>query len=148
MVMSADLRPLPLDTTRTALRFAALVLLAVAAVMVYSAESASAHPRLVRLTPAAGAVLTAEPQTAVLIFNEDVVASATVVTVTDSTGAGVASGSASVEGRRVVLPLRRHLGGGTYTVTYRVVGGGQAASGRSTFSLLPTSTVRAHPSIS
>jgi copper transport protein len=107
-VRRAFLRLLPL--------LAALFLAGIA-----TAGPAAAHAELVSTDPAEGARLDGVPSSVTLTFSEGVSLGAGYARVLDSGGARVDSGSASVDGDVLTVPLRTGLGDGGYLVTYRVI---------------------------
>ncbi|MCW2740181.1 MAG: putative Copper resistance protein CopC [Blastococcus sp.] len=104
----ACLRLLPL--------LAALFLVGVA-----TAGPAAAHAELVSTEPAEGARLDGVPSRVTLEFTEAVSLGAGYARVLDAGGARVDSGSASVDGDVLTIPMRAGLGDGGYLVTYRVI---------------------------
>jgi copper transport protein len=107
-VRRAGLRLLPL--------LAALFLAGVA-----TAGPAAAHAEVVSTDPGEGARLDGVPSRVTVQFSEGVSLGAGYARVLDSGGARVDSGSASVDGEVLTIPLRTGLGDGGYLVTYRVI---------------------------
>ncbi|MCG2624607.1 copper resistance protein CopC [Arthrobacter sp. I2-34] len=101
-------------------RFAAAVLLAVAAVLVPSA-AAQAHDELVSSAPADGAALQAMPADVVLTFSSVPMALGSVVKVEDGSGADWADGSVQIVDRTATQRLKPDAPAGTYRVQWRVV---------------------------
>ena len=88
---------------------------------VVTAGPASAHAELVSTDPGEGARLDGVPSRVTLQFSESVSLGAGYARVLDAGGARVDTGSASVDGDVLTIPLRTGLGEGGYLVTYRVV---------------------------
>ncbi|SNS32408.1 copper transport protein [Geodermatophilus pulveris] len=88
---------------------------------VATAPPAAAHAELVSTDPAEGARLEQAPAQVTLTFTEGVSLGAGYARVLDAAGERVDTGSASVEGDAVVVPLRGDLADDGYLVTYRVV---------------------------
>ncbi len=97
-------------------------LLLAAAVLFVPATPASAHDELVSTDPAADAVLEAVPQRITLTFSADVLTDpgATVVEVTDASGASLAEGAPEPSGTEVTQALAGSASGAV-TVKWRVV---------------------------
>ncbi|MGY1711726.1 FixH family protein [Geodermatophilus sp. SYSU D00758] len=111
-------------TVRTTLARPALLLVLLAGWLlagVAAAGPAAAHAELVATDPGEGARLEAAPEHVTLTFTEGVGLGAGYARVLDSSGDRVDTGTATVEGDTVVIPLRSDLGDGGYLVTYRVV---------------------------
>jgi methionine-rich copper-binding protein CopC len=101
-----------------------------------AATGAQAHAVLRSISPADGAQLTQAPTQVVLTFDEPVSTSFATVTVTDASGASVASGRTKVDGAKVTQALDGDLTSGKYTVAYRVVSDdGHPVSDKTTFTL-------------
>lgn len=97
---------------------------------------ASAHSRLLSISPKDGASLPAPPTEIVLTFNEDVNPQFVTVRVTDGEGADVVGQDATADGPRVTLPVTDPISAGTYKVTYRVVSAdSHPIAGSTTFSV-------------
>ena len=96
-------------------------LLAAAALFV-PASPAAAHDELVSTDPAAGATLEALPAQITFSYSADILtdAGATVIEVTDSSGASLADGAPTVSGAEVTQALKQSASG-TVTVKWRVV---------------------------
>ncbi|WP_295855570.1 copper resistance CopC family protein [uncultured Microbacterium sp.] len=96
-------------------------LLAAAALFV-PASPAAAHDELVSTDPAAGASLQALPAQITFTYSADILtdAGATVIEVTDSSGASLADGTPTVSGTEVTQALKG-AASGTVTVKWRVV---------------------------
>ncbi|ADB74016.1 copper resistance CopC family protein [Geodermatophilus obscurus] len=88
---------------------------------VATAPPAAAHAELVSTDPGEGARLEEPPTQVTLTFTEGVSLGAGHTRVLDASGERVDTGSATVEGDRVVVPLRGDLPDDGYLVTYRVV---------------------------
>src|ERR671933_692589 len=102
--------------TRQVLAFAAFVALAAAA-------AAHAHANLVRLQPANGAVLS-NPPTAVRVLFDDAIRAGPGVEAVRNGGGSVLAGRAYVprgNPRELVVPLRRGLRAGDYSVRWSIV---------------------------
>jgi copper transport protein len=122
------------------------LLLGVAAVVLGPGVPASAHATLVGSDPPAGAVLAAPPQRVVLTFSEPIrpVSGKSLVVAPD--GARVDTGTASVRGDRLTIPLRAVGTRGTYLVSYRVISAdSHPVAGGLTFSVGAASTPPALP---
>lgn len=97
---------------------------------------ASAHSRLLSISPQDGVSLPAPPTEIVLTFNEDVNPQFVTVRVTDTEGADVVGEDATAEGPRVTLPVSDPISAGTYKITYRVVSAdSHPISGSTTFDI-------------
>jgi copper transport protein len=86
-----------------------------------TAGPASAHASLVSSTPADGDRLDSSPDRISLQFSEHISLGPGYARVLDAGGARVDSGSPSVSGDVVTIPLRAQLGRGAYVVTYRII---------------------------
>ncbi|EAP99730.1 putative copper resistance protein [Janibacter sp. HTCC2649] len=82
---------------------------------------ASAHSRLISITPADGASLPASPTEVVLTFNEPIDPQFVTVRITDSEGGNVVGQDATAKGTKVTLAVSDPIAAGTYSVLYRVV---------------------------
>jgi copper transport protein len=99
---------------KSALTAAALAVLALPA-------AAAAHANLVRITPAPGAVLARAPAEVRVVFDEAVRAGPGIAAVRNG-GGSIVRGRARVGGgRTLVVPLRRGLGDGDYSVRWTIV---------------------------
>jgi methionine-rich copper-binding protein CopC len=97
---------------------------------------ASAHSRLLSITPEDGASLPASPTEVVLTFNEEVNPQFVTVRVTDGEGGVVAGEDATANGAVVTLPVPDPVAAGSYKVTYRVVSAdSHPISGSTSFSV-------------
>jgi copper resistance protein C len=132
---------------------AVLAALALAvAVLATPAAPALAHDQLVSTDPADGAVLDVLPAAIALDFSAELLdePNATVVEVTDATGANLAAGAPLVDGALVTQGLTG-AGSGPITVLWRVVSSdGHPISGQFGFTVTapgptPTSTATATP---
>ncbi|SHN87528.1 copper transport protein [Geodermatophilus obscurus] len=88
---------------------------------VATAPPAAAHAELVSTDPGEGARLEEAPARVTLTFTEGVSLGAGHTRVLNASGERVDTGSATVEGDRVVVPLRSDLPDDGYLVSYRVV---------------------------
>jgi len=107
-----------METMRIRFVLAAVTLAALAAPAV-----ASAHANLVRIRPADGAVLTTAP-TAVRVFFDDAIRPGPGVEAVRNGGGSVLAAHAYVppgNRRELVIPLRRHLGTGDFSVRWSIV---------------------------
>ncbi|WP_404381649.1 copper resistance protein CopC [Knoellia locipacati] len=82
---------------------------------------ASAHSRLLSISPADGASVPGSPAEVVLTFNEEVNPEFVTVRVTDGEGTAVAGDDATAEGAVVKVPVTDPIPAGSYKVAYRVV---------------------------
>ena len=98
-----------------------LLLLAALLGLLVGVVPASAHSRLLSISPADGASVPASPAEVVLTFNEEVNPEFVTVRVTDGEGTVVAGEGAAAEGAVVTLPVTEPVPAGSYKVTYRVV---------------------------
>ncbi len=122
---------------------AALLLLALTA-FVASAPAASAHAKLVSMSPANGATVALPPTQVVLTFSEDLLATSVRIEVHDAEGVPVGDGKPVVSGASATLPLVAGLSAGGYSVAYRVVSeDGHPVSGTSTFTAAKAATTTA-----
>ena len=97
---------------------------------------ASAHSRLLSITPKDGSSLPAAPSEIVLTFNEEVNPQFVTVRVTDGEGTTVAGEDATAKGSVVTLPVSEPLSAGPYKVTFRVVSAdSHPISGATTFTV-------------
>ena len=86
--------------------------------------SGSAHAKLVRTVPVAGAVLQRQPQSVAFYFNEPVEANFGVIRVFDADGAEVQAGAPfrpQGESNALEVALQPNLPDGTYSATYRII---------------------------
>lgn len=127
-------------------------LLAAAALLV-PALPAAAHDELVSTDPAADAVLESLPPQITLSYSADILtdAGASVIEVTDSSGASLTDGAPTVSGAEVTQALSGSASG-TVTVKWRVVSSdGHPIDGDFAFTVptaVPTPTATAAPSAS
>lgn len=136
MIRANAVSPTPASrVTRVQARAWAALLAALAlTAFVASAPAASAHAKLVSVSPADGSSLATPPRQVVLTFSEDLLASTVKVQVLDGEGVPVADGAPVVSGAVATQPLVKGLSAGGYSVTYRVVSkDGHPVSGSSTF---------------
>lgn len=120
---------------------------------VINASSASAHAKLVKVTPKQDAQLTTAPKEVTLEFSETLSTSFTTVVVTTAAGASVTLGKPKVVGAKAIQALSPRLASGTYRILFRVVShDGHPVTGESGFTLklqlstsAPTSTPSASP---
>lgn len=132
----------PLSTVLVAL-LASLTFGAALANSLINAASASAHTKVVKVTPGPDARLTAAPLQVVAEFNEPVSTSFATVVVTSAAGANVALGKPTVDGASVTQALSPRLAAGSYRVAFRVVSkDGHPVSGESRFTLTLPATAR------
>jgi copper transport protein len=97
----------------------ALAVLVLAALV--APASASAHARLVRTSPADGAVLARAPQQVLVVFDDTVRVASGNAAVANLSQRSVLAGRAVARGRALVLPLQRRLARGDYTVRWSIV---------------------------
>ncbi|MFE6733199.1 copper resistance protein CopC [Microbacterium sp. NPDC057650] len=102
---------------------ALLAALLTAALLLAGPLSASAHDELVSATPAADATAETLPAQLVLTFSGDVLDAdgATMIQVTDPSGAPVTDGAPTVDGTTVTQPLAEGGPAGAYHVAWKVV---------------------------
>jgi len=130
----------------------AVGLLAAAAVLV-PALPAAAHDELVSTDPAAGATLEALPSQITFTYSADILTDpgATVIEVSDASGASLADGAPTVSGTEVTQALAG-AASGTVTVKWRVVSSdGHPIDGDFAFTVpasAPTPTATATPTAS
>src|SRR5207248_4103973 len=93
-----------------------LVLLALAA-----PAGAGAHATVVRTTPTDGAVLDRSPRIVRVDFDDRVRVASGNDAVANDNGSSVLGGRAHAAGRRLVIPLRRALKDGVYSVRWSIV---------------------------
>ncbi|MEO6144761.1 MAG: copper resistance CopC family protein, partial [Dermatophilaceae bacterium] len=114
--------------------------------LIPTAGSAAAHARLEASDPPAGAVLTAQPETVILTFNEPVEVNDGAIEVFDDRFNRVDSGHVTSAGQgpsRLQIGLRPGLARGTYTVSWHASSGDtHPVSGTFQFSLGEQSVVR------
>ncbi|MDT0214659.1 copper resistance protein CopC [Rothia sp. ARF10] len=120
---------------RLTLRGPVLLLLTALLGLVVGVLPASAHSRLLSITPKDGASLPTTPTEVVLTFNESVNPQFVTVRVTDGEGTVVAE-DATASGATVTVPVSEPLAAGSYKVTYRVVSAdSHPISGSTAFSI-------------
>ncbi|GGB70927.1 copper resistance protein CopC [Knoellia flava TL1] len=120
---------------RLTLRGPFLLLLTALLGLVVGVLPASAHSRLLSITPKDGASLPTTPTEVVLTFNESVNPQFVTVRVTDGEGTVVAE-DATASGATVTVPVPEPLAAGSYKVTYRVVSAdSHPISGSTAFSI-------------
>lgn len=95
-------------------------LLAAAVAALALPAAASAHANLVRTAPAAGSSLAHAPAAVRVVFDEDVRVGPGVAAVRNG-GGSVLGGAPRVEGATLVVPLRRGLADGDYSVRWSIV---------------------------
>ncbi len=101
---------------------------------VASAPAASAHAKLVSISPADGSTVATAPEQVVITFSEELLATSVRIEVHDGEGVPVADGAPVVEGAVATQPLVDGLAAGGYSVSYRVVSkDGHPVSGSTTF---------------
>ena len=121
---------------RTTTRALALLLLTALTGLTLGVLPASAHSRLISISPADGASLPTSPTELVLTFNEEVNPEFVAVRVTDSEGGDVVGEKATAAGTKVTLAVGAPIAAGTYNVVYRVVSAdSHPISGSTTFSI-------------
>jgi copper transport protein len=98
-------------------RLAALLVLAVIGLL--PAPPASAHASLIATEPADGAIVSAAPESATLVFNEPV--SPLTLRLFDPSGHGATLTAVKQDAARLVIALPRDRGEGTYVLSWRVV---------------------------
>lgn len=99
-----------------------ITLLAVTATaLLLGMGSAQAHSELISSSPAADSVLDFGPPGVELVFNQNIQNQFVNVSVTAPDGTQVGQGEPSVQGPKVLLPIRDGVGSGQYTVGYRVI---------------------------
>ena len=99
-------------------------LLAATAVALFVASPAWGHAILVASSPANGAVVVRAPTSVRITFNSGVKVNSGTAAIDNATGASVLAGSPTVTGAggiTLVIPLRRGLGTGDYTVRWSIV---------------------------
>ncbi len=108
-------------STRTAIRCLGLVALTTLVVVgAAGALAASAHAVLRSTSPASGGSLDSAPTEVTLTFDESPIGLGSVVRVTGPGGVVVSQGPVRVIDQTVHQPLATDLGGGDYTVDWRV----------------------------
>jgi copper transport protein len=98
----------------------ALPLLVLLSVLAFP-EAAWAHARLLRTVPRDGAVLGSAPTRVRVAFDDDVRLASGIKAIRNGGGSVLAGKPRVVGGRVLVIPLRAGLGGGDYTVLWRVL---------------------------
>ena len=93
----------------------------VAAAALTLPDTAFAHARLVRTTPADRAVLVTAPRAARFLFDDHVTTASGIKAVRNGDGSVLSGKARVVGGRTLVVPLRPKLRDGDYTVLWRVV---------------------------
>jgi methionine-rich copper-binding protein CopC len=103
---------------------------------VVSAPPASAHARLVKITPEQDAQLSTAPKQVVLEFTDPVSSSFATVVVTNAAAVMVTAGKPRVVGTEVTQALSPGLAAGHYRVAFRVVSAdGHPVTGESGFTV-------------
>nr|AIU93453.1 hypothetical protein LRS1606.19 [Rhodococcus sp. NS1] len=129
---------------------AGVLLATLAAVVMLTAGSASAHAALAGSNPADGAEIDTVPDQVTLTFNEDIQAQFAAMTVVDADGAQWGRSEPQVQGRDVSVALDG-LAAGTYTVAFRVTSAdGHPISGTTTFTVTrssPTTSTSLVPAV-
>ena len=121
---------------RLTLRGLTLVVLTAVVSLFVGVVPASAHSRLISISPKDGASVPGSPPAIVLTFNEDVNPQFVSVRVTDGEGTVVAGDDAAAQGPVVTAPVAEPMSAGTYKVTYRVVSAdSHPISGSTTFTV-------------
>ncbi|HEY0560485.1 MAG TPA: copper resistance protein CopC [Frankiaceae bacterium] len=132
--MSAPLSP-PARGSR-AVRWALLLPLLLAGLLVGTAGPAAAHAILLSSSPASGATLADPPAEVTLTFDEVVTARTDAVSVLGPGGSRVAMGPTRDDGPRIRAAFPAHLAVGAYAVSWRVVSAdGHVVGGTFTFGL-------------
>jgi copper transport protein len=99
-------------------------------------SAALAHANLVRVEPGDGAVLSVGPEAVRLLFDRVVVAQPGIRAVRNSGGSVLSGRVRVVGGHELVIPLRRSLGKGGYTILWRVLSDdGHPVAGVTTFAV-------------
>jgi len=96
-----------------------VVLVALASLVVPAA--ASAHATLLSTTPANGRVLASAPTQVTVFFDDTIRVGKGNAAVANSTGRSVLAGPAVARGHDLVLPLRRNLANGDYSIRWSIV---------------------------
>src|SRR5437868_14677993 len=104
------------------MRMGRLVVCAVVAALAAPA-AASAHANLVRIRPANGAVVATAPGAVRVLFDDAIRAGPGVEAVRNGGGSVLAARAYVLRGNRreLVIPLRRHLGAGDFSVRWSIV---------------------------
>jgi len=103
---------------------------------VIGAAPASAHAKLIKITPAASERLTTAPNKVVLQFSEPISADFLTVVVTTAAGVNVAQGKAAVSGAMISQNVRPGIASGAYRIAFQVTSDdGHPITGQSKFSL-------------
>jgi copper transport protein len=97
------------------------VLLGLFLVLLVPGSPAQAHAALVRTQPTQGSVVDAPPAEVVITFSEHVQPVSNKIQVIAPTGKRVNSGTPTVEGPNLHIPVLTNVPRGTYLVTYRVI---------------------------
>ncbi|PPG90483.1 copper resistance protein CopC [Rathayibacter sp. AY1F3] len=100
---------------------AALAALALAGVLIGTAEPVQAHDQLISSTPGSGEHFTNSPAEVTLTYSEDVLTIGALVLVTDMDGIDHVSGPVELTDSTVTAPLEAALPGGSYDLKWRVV---------------------------
>ncbi|MGI5507511.1 copper resistance CopC/CopD family protein [Streptomyces sp. CA-106131] len=119
--------------------------LAMFALSMGGAPSASAHASLLFTTPGAGTSVSSSPRTLTLIFDQPVTLTGNTVRIAAQNGASAAVGSAARDkaGRVVTVAVRQAMAPGVYTVTWQVVADdGDVVTGNYQFGVGPRASSR------
>jgi copper transport protein len=107
---------------------------------------AQAHAALVRTLPSQGSVVAAPPAEVVVTFSEHVTAVPSKIEVIAPTGKRITTGTPTVAGNSLHIPVSTNVPRGTYLVTYRVISADSHPVGASfTYSYGAPSTAPALP---
>lgn len=98
----------------------ALVLAVLAVIAAVLPASAGAHAYLLSVTPQDRVVVGRAPREVKLLFTESVLPGPGIAAIRNGDGS-VLAGKARAQGKTLVIPLRRGLGNGTYTVRWRAI---------------------------
>jgi copper transport protein len=113
------------------------------------AAPASAHAILVSSTPTQGTIVLTAPKQVVLTFTEHVTLVAGQVRVVAPNNTKADTGSPSVDGDKVIIPMKPGGAHGTYLVSFRVISAdSHPVGGAFTYSVVSTSTPPAEDSAS
>ena len=96
----------------------------ICAALGFSTATAQAHPRLQAATPAPGAALTNSPSAIRMRFSEGIIGRFTGLTLMDTRGKRVPTGSATVDpidNTKLMVPIKVRLIAGTYNVAWHAV---------------------------
>ncbi|HKR99420.1 MAG TPA: copper resistance protein CopC, partial [Candidatus Dormibacteraeota bacterium] len=118
-----------------------VVALAILAAALWLPSAASAHAYLIKTVPAASGVLDVPPPNVQLTYDEAVEPRFAIISVTDSAGQRVTTGSvrrSTANPDTLVVPLRRHLPEGWYLIYWRAISvDGHPVQGAFTYAVGP-----------